>query len=198
MLEEPEKVTQIIVKAVELTGERVVLQSSWSDMGAVDCANILPIGRCPHDWLFEQCGAVIHHGGAGTVAAGLKAGCPTLVIPFCGAFRALCISLPLSLPPPPPPRAYTFNFSMRPGDQHFWGEMVHRAGCGPPAIPIGSLSVSKLCDAIKFLRTAEVLNRAQAVKIKIIEEDGVQNGVNGTFFYGACALTSSQICSPAT
>ena len=73
MLDEPEKVTRIIVEAVDLSEECVVLQSSWSDMGAVDSTNILPIGRCPHDWLFEQCGAVIHHGGAGTVAGGLGA-----------------------------------------------------------------------------------------------------------------------------
>ncbi|KAG0565764.1 hypothetical protein KC19_7G012800 [Ceratodon purpureus] len=39
---------------------------------------------CPHDWLFPQCAAVIHHGGAGTVAAGLKAACPTTVVPFFG------------------------------------------------------------------------------------------------------------------
>ena len=42
------------------------------------------LGNCPHDWLFPQMGAVIHHGGAGTVAAGLRAGKPTLVCPFFG------------------------------------------------------------------------------------------------------------------
>jgi sterol 3beta-glucosyltransferase len=38
----------------------------------------------PHDWLFPQCAAVIHHGGAGTTGAGLRAGRPTLICPFFG------------------------------------------------------------------------------------------------------------------
>lgn len=45
---------------------------------------VFRLGRCPHDWLFPRMAAVIHHGGAGTVAAGLKAGRPTLVCPFFG------------------------------------------------------------------------------------------------------------------
>ncbi|KAJ8490689.1 hypothetical protein OPV22_012410 [Ensete ventricosum] len=42
------------------------------------------LGDCPHDWLFPQCSAVVHHGGAGTTASGLRAGCPTTVVPFFG------------------------------------------------------------------------------------------------------------------
>jgi UDP:flavonoid glycosyltransferase YjiC (YdhE family) len=36
----------------------------------------------PHSWLFPQLAAVVHHGGAGTTAAGLRAGRPTVVVPF--------------------------------------------------------------------------------------------------------------------
>ncbi|KDO83748.1 hypothetical protein CISIN_1g0064121mg, partial [Citrus sinensis] len=46
--------------------------------------NIFLLEDCPHDWLFPQCSAVVHHGGAGTTATGLKAGCPTTVVPFFG------------------------------------------------------------------------------------------------------------------
>ncbi|EPS65037.1 hypothetical protein M569_09744, partial [Genlisea aurea] len=42
------------------------------------------LDNCPHDWLFPRCASVIHHGGAGTTAAGLKASCPTTVVPFFG------------------------------------------------------------------------------------------------------------------
>lgn len=42
------------------------------------------LDNCPHDWLFLKCKAVVHHGGAGTTAAGLKAACPTTVVPFFG------------------------------------------------------------------------------------------------------------------
>jgi hypothetical protein len=45
---------------------------------------VFPLGDCPHDWLFPRMGAVVHHGGAGTVAAGLRAGKPTLICPFFG------------------------------------------------------------------------------------------------------------------
>jgi sterol 3beta-glucosyltransferase len=43
--------------------------------------HILPIEYVPHDWLFPRVSAVIHHGGVGTLSAGLHAGKPTWVIP---------------------------------------------------------------------------------------------------------------------
>ena len=36
----------------------------------------------PHDWLFPRTEAVGHHGGAGMTGAGLRAGVPTIIIPF--------------------------------------------------------------------------------------------------------------------
>jgi len=42
------------------------------------------IGPCPHNWLFQHVSAVVHHGGAGTTAAGLRFGCPTWICPFFG------------------------------------------------------------------------------------------------------------------
>jgi sterol 3beta-glucosyltransferase len=38
----------------------------------------------PHRWLFPRVAAVVHHGGAGTTAAGLLAGRPSIVCPFQG------------------------------------------------------------------------------------------------------------------
>lgn len=38
----------------------------------------------PHDWLFPRVAAVVHHGGAGTTAAGLRAGKPSVLCPFYG------------------------------------------------------------------------------------------------------------------
>ncbi|MBP9841126.1 MAG: glycosyltransferase family 1 protein [Simkaniaceae bacterium] len=43
---------------------------------------IYPLTYAPHDWLFPKVSAVIHHGGVGTMAAGLYAGKPTFIIPF--------------------------------------------------------------------------------------------------------------------
>ena len=46
--------------------------------------NVFIVGRCPHDWLLPRVAAVIHHGGAGTVGAGLRLGLPTMCCPFFG------------------------------------------------------------------------------------------------------------------
>jgi UDP-glucoronosyl and UDP-glucosyl transferase len=56
----------------------------WGGAGQPVPSNTLLVGSVPHDWLFAHCAAVVHHGGAGTVAAGLLAGCPTTVVPFFG------------------------------------------------------------------------------------------------------------------
>ena len=48
--------------------------------------HIFMLGNVPHDWLFseERVSAVVHHGGAGTMAIGLAKGRPTVVVPFFG------------------------------------------------------------------------------------------------------------------
>jgi sterol 3beta-glucosyltransferase len=45
---------------------------------------IFPLRDVPHDWLFPRVAAVVHHGGAGTTAAGLRAGRPPVICPFFG------------------------------------------------------------------------------------------------------------------
>jgi UDP:flavonoid glycosyltransferase YjiC (YdhE family) len=42
------------------------------------------LGNVPHDWLFQHVACVVHHGGAGTTAAGIATGRPTVVVPFFG------------------------------------------------------------------------------------------------------------------
>lgn len=44
----------------------------------------LCLAMCPHDWLFKHVTCVVHHGGAGTTAAGITAGRPTVIVPFFG------------------------------------------------------------------------------------------------------------------
>ena len=46
--------------------------------------NMFFLNDCPHEWLFQNVSAVVHHGGAGTTACGLRYGCPTTVVPFFG------------------------------------------------------------------------------------------------------------------
>lgn len=76
---------RIVLEAVRRSGVRAVLATGWGEVGSIRQENVFVIeGYVPHDWLFEHVSAVVHHGGAGTTASGLCAGCPTLVIPFGG------------------------------------------------------------------------------------------------------------------
>jgi sterol 3beta-glucosyltransferase len=45
-------------------------------------ANMVTVDWAPLNWLFSRMSAVVHHGGAGTTAEGLRAGAPTVVVPF--------------------------------------------------------------------------------------------------------------------
>lgn len=78
--------TRIVFAAVQATGQRAVISKGWGNIGAeeADTDSIMMIDKVPHDWLFQHVSVVIHHGGAGTTAAGLALGRPTVVIPFFG------------------------------------------------------------------------------------------------------------------
>jgi sterol 3beta-glucosyltransferase len=84
LVDKPEVLEKIIKEAAVTANRRVIVQSSWTklDVEIPDCDLLKNIGPCPHDWLLSHCCAVVHHGGAGTVAAGLRAGLPTMVCPF--------------------------------------------------------------------------------------------------------------------
>lgn len=82
---EKETISQIVIDALRKTGQRGILLSGWSGLGSGDLPDsILRVDSVPHDWLFPCMAAVIHHGGAGTTAAGLRAGVPNVVVPSFG------------------------------------------------------------------------------------------------------------------
>lgn len=77
--------TKQIIEAIQTTGQRAIFASGWSDLNLYEFPDeIFAVQSIPHDWLFSRVVAVIHHGGAGTTAAGLRAGKPTLICPFLG------------------------------------------------------------------------------------------------------------------
>ncbi|XP_061961915.1 sterol 3-beta-glucosyltransferase UGT80A2-like isoform X2 [Populus nigra] len=151
-VQEPEKMTQTIVEALEQTGQRGIINKGWGGLGnlAEPKDFIYLLDNCPHDWLFLQCKAVVHHGGAGTTAAGLKAACPTTIVPFFG-------------------------------DQPFWGERVHARGVGPPPIPVDEFSLTKLVEAIHFMLDPKVKERAVELAKDMENEDGVAGAVQAFF-----------------
>lgn len=81
----PEEVTNIALAALNKAGQRGLLLTGWGGLSNADLPDhIFKIESAPHDWLFPRMSAVIHHGGAGTTAAGLRAGIPSIVVPFFG------------------------------------------------------------------------------------------------------------------
>ncbi|MDQ2995642.1 MAG: glycosyltransferase [Chloroflexota bacterium] len=76
---------QIVLDALAETGQRGLLARGWGGLAATEVPdNVQLIDAAPHDWLFPRTTAVVHHGGAGTTAAGLRAGKPTVICPFLG------------------------------------------------------------------------------------------------------------------
>ncbi|KAJ5573899.1 uncharacterized protein N7459_008326 [Penicillium hispanicum] len=104
ILENVEETLSILLDAIERTGVRAVIASGWCNMQGQEHPNVYYINDCPHEWLFQHVAAVVHHGGAGTTACGLRNGKPTTIIPFFGdqPFWANMIALTGAGPQPIP------------------------------------------------------------------------------------------------
>ena len=80
-----ETTLEVALEAVGQAGQRAILLGGWAGLGAgrQDLPpHIYAIDRVPHEWLFPRMAAVVHHGGAGTTAAALRAGVPAVITPF--------------------------------------------------------------------------------------------------------------------
>lgn len=86
VVDDPDKFTSLIFEAVKKAGVRALVSKGWGGLGDEDNTpdNIYMLENTPHDWLFPRVSAVVHHGGAGTTAIGLKCGKPTMIVPFFG------------------------------------------------------------------------------------------------------------------
>ena len=77
--------TRLLSEAVERAGQRAVLLSGWAGIGKIDLpARVFVLDSAPHDWLFPRMAVLVHHGGAGTTAAGFRAGLPAVLVPHLG------------------------------------------------------------------------------------------------------------------
>jgi UDP:flavonoid glycosyltransferase YjiC (YdhE family) len=80
---ETDALTELVVEALALARQRAVLLGGWTDLGGSGLPEtVLKVGNVPHEWLFPQVAATVIHGGAGTTAASLQAGTPTVVVPY--------------------------------------------------------------------------------------------------------------------
>lgn len=143
-----EKRTQIILEALEKSGQRGLFVSGWGGLKASNLPQTVYMAESiPHDWLFPKVAAVVHHGGAGTTAAGLRAGKPTIICPFMA-------------------------------DQPFWGKLVHQRGIGPEPISQYRLTSDKLATAITTVVVDQTMkHRAAELGEQIRAEDGVGRAV---------------------
>ncbi|KAK0385361.1 hypothetical protein NLU13_7837 [Sarocladium strictum] len=148
VIDDPDRLTQILLEAVRKVGVRAIISKGWSKLGQnIDSdPNVFFLGDCPHEWLFQKVSAVIHHGGAGTTACGLLSGRPTAVVPFFG-------------------------------DQQFWGDMVAEAGAGPKPIPQRTLDSDNLAEAIRVCLTDSARTAARGISERMKSESGVRRAV---------------------
>ncbi|WP_344594519.1 glycosyltransferase [Actinomadura vinacea] len=78
---DPEATGRMVRAALRKAGVRGIVQGAATGTSDDD---VLAVRDVPHAWLFPRMAAVVHHGGAGTTSAGLRAGVPTVVCPFFG------------------------------------------------------------------------------------------------------------------
>ncbi|GAM87287.1 hypothetical protein ANO11243_053090 [Dothideomycetidae sp. 11243] len=144
VVDDPNKLTTMVLEAVKQTGVRALVSKGWGNLGGHDIPeNVFLLGNVPHDWLFPRCSAVVHHGGAGTTAIGIALGKPTVVVPFFG-------------------------------DQPWWGNMIYQAGAGAEPVPYKNMTAQKLADSIKRVLEPDVQERAHELSAKIRNETGAE------------------------
>ena len=153
VIDDPDGLTSIIMRALELTGVRAILASGWGSLKVGEGSNssnrdniFVLHGDIPHDKLFQKVSVVVHHGGAGTTASSLTAGRPSIVVPFFG-------------------------------DQFFWGNMVRRAGIGPAPIPYSTLKAEDLASAIQQALEPSLQLRARDLGSKVHGENGLETTI---------------------
>jgi len=145
----PQKLVQIILEALEKSGQRAVLCSGWGDIQKSDLPPSIYVSEdVPHDWLFPKVAAAIHHGGAGTTAATLKAGIPSIVIPFFA-------------------------------DQPIWGKLLEQLGVSPATHLQSELDSDQLFSSIQTLAAdRRFQERAKRIQMQIKSERGAEKAAS--------------------
>jgi len=151
VVDDPDHFTNLIFEAVKQAGVRALVSKGWGGLGGEDDIpeNIYMLENTPHDWLFPRVSAVVHHGGAGTTAIGLKCGKPTMIVPFFGD--------------------QPFWGSM----------VARAGAGAHDAVPYKNLGVDALAEGIKQCLSPEAKASAERIAKSIAKEgDGAKNAVD--------------------
>jgi len=86
---DPGRLREIVLSALGQTGQRAILATGWGGLAGNSLppdfsGSVFLLDKAPHSWLFPQCAAVVHHGGAGTTHEAVRWGKPSLVCPVFG------------------------------------------------------------------------------------------------------------------
>lgn len=142
-----EQLADIFSAALRKAGVRGVVQSGWAGLD-VTGDDVLTVGEAPHEWLFPRMAAAGHHCGAGTTAAALRAGIPSIALPG-----------PV-------------------GDQPFWARRLHELGAAIAPLPQKSLTPDNLAAAIRTtLDTAELRRTTRSLADRITAENGTASAI---------------------
>ncbi|MFN8579124.1 MAG: glycosyltransferase [Candidatus Sericytochromatia bacterium] len=81
----PEETSNMIIKSIKGLNVKLIIMTGWGGLSISDnYEDIHVVNQIPHDWIFPKINAVIHHCGAGTTSATLRAGIPSISVPFFG------------------------------------------------------------------------------------------------------------------
>jgi sterol 3beta-glucosyltransferase len=101
---QPEALAELVLAASRKAKRRAVLLTGWGGLSTTDSSDdVLVVDDVPHDWLFPQMAAVVHHGGAGTTGTALQSGKASIVVPsfadqFFWAERVAALGAGVNLP----------------------------------------------------------------------------------------------------
>ncbi len=81
--QKPEEMMNLVLEALKRSGQRGIVLAGWGGMETSNLPDtVFMLDSAPFTWLFPRMAAVVHHGGAGTTAVGLRAGVPSILVPF--------------------------------------------------------------------------------------------------------------------
>lgn len=168
VVDDPEKFTNLIFEAIKKAGVRALVSKGWGGLGGDEDTpeNVYMLENTPHDWLFPRVSAVVHHGGAGTTAIGLKCGKPTMIVPFFG------------------------------DQPFWGAMVAKAGAGAAEAIPYKHLDSDALAEGIKQCLTPEAKEAAEGIAESIaVEGDGARNAVESFHRHLPIRGESSMRCS---